>query len=92
VRFNGRHAWERYAELWADLSGENEDADAADRLADWLTATLRSSGLETSLRGLGIERPDSQQLAEAAATQWTAGFNPRPVVVDELRQLYEAAS
>lgn len=92
VRFNGRRAWDRYAELWADLSGEHEDPDAADRIADWLTATLRSAGLATSLRGLGIERPDSHHLAEAAATQWTAGFNPRPVVADDLRRLYEAAS
>ena len=92
VRFNGRRVWDRYAELWADLSGEHEDAEAADRIADWLTATLRSAGLATSLRGLGIERPDSEHLAKAAATQWTAGFNPRPVVADDLRRLYEAAS
>lgn len=92
VRFNGRRAWDRYAELWADLSGEQEDADAADRIADWLTAMLRSAGLATSLRGLGIERPDSEHLAKAAATQWTAGFNPRPVVTDDLLRLYEAAS
>ena len=92
VRFNGRRAWERYAELWADLSGEQEQTDAAERLADWLAATLRSAGLAGSLRGLGIERPDLARLAAAAATQWTAGFNPRPVGVEDLRLLYEAAS
>jgi alcohol dehydrogenase len=31
------------------------------------------------------------QLAEEAARQWTATFNPRPVTAPEFRQLYEAA-
>ena len=92
VRFNARRAWERYAELWADLSGEQEHAEAADRLAEWLTATLRSARLATTLRELGIEAPDVGILSEAAAAQWTAGFNPRPVTAADLRGLYEAVA
>ena len=92
VRFNAARAWERYAELWADLSGDHEQSDAATRLAQWLTATLRSAELATTLRELGIDPPDVDMLSESAAAQWTAGFNPRPVTAADLRGLYEAAA
>ena len=39
---------------------------------------------------LGIAAPDVPSLAAAAATQWTGGFNPRPVAVADLADLYEA--
>ena len=91
VRFNGRRAWEPYAELWADLAGETEEPEAPDRLADWLSKLLASAGLATTLRGLGLASPDVSRLSEAAAAQWTAGFNPRPVAAADLQGLYELA-
>ena len=63
----------------------------AERIADWITGLVAQAGLATSLSGLRIERPDIATLANAAAAQWTGGFNPRPVGVDELARLYEAA-
>ena len=44
-----------------------------------------------SLAEFGIPRRDIFKLAEEAAKQWTAGFNPRSVGVDEFVGLYEAA-
>ena len=39
----------------------------------------------------GVARADISKLAEEAAKQWTAGFNPRSVAVKEFIGLYESA-
>jgi alcohol dehydrogenase class IV len=64
---------------------------AGDELAAWLSRLLEASGLHTSLSALGIPTLDEHSLAAAAATQWTGGFNPRPVGIDDFARLYEAA-
>jgi alcohol dehydrogenase len=91
VRFNGPVSGAAYAELLADAGLDTEAAAAGDRLAAWLASLLAASGLKTSLGGLGIASPDGPALAAAAAAQWTAGFNPRPVAAADLAALYEAA-
>jgi alcohol dehydrogenase len=96
VRFNGRSPGENacaagYAELLTDIGIESDVPRAGDRLADWLTALLQSSGLNTSLTACGCSHADAHALATAAAAQWTAGFNPRPVTAADLARLYEAA-
>jgi alcohol dehydrogenase len=91
VRFNGPVSGAAYAELLADAGLDTEAAAAGDRLAAWLASLLAASGLKTSLGGLGIAAPDGPALAAAAAAQWTAGFNPRPVAAADLAALYEAA-
>ncbi len=100
VRYNaaggegGAEVSRRYAELLADLPGHSHLADAStagDRLADWLAQLVASSGLASSLRALGIDAADLATLAAAASVQWTAGFNPRPVAIDDLARLYEEA-
>jgi uncharacterized heparinase superfamily protein len=58
---------------------------------DWLGDLLAAAGLGGSLTAIGILAPDVPALAAAAATQWTASFNPRPVTVGDLAALYEAA-
>lgn len=42
-----------------------------------------------SLAEFGISRQDILKLASEAAKQWTAGFNPRSVGVEEFARLYE---
>jgi len=79
---------DRYAELEADLAA---DPTAGRDLALWLTDLLRHAGLATSLGQLGLGPVDVGKLAAAAASQWTAGFNPRPVAVEDLAMLYGAA-
>jgi len=93
VRFNAAACADRYAELAADLDGtpDARKEPPAERIADWIERLVAQAGLATSLSGLRIERPDIAVLANAAAVQWTGGFNPRPVGVDDLARLYEAA-
>jgi len=96
VRFNGHNSEgdtcaAGYAELLADVGIETDIRDAGDGLADWLADLLHSSGLSTSLTACGCGHADAHALATAAAAQWTAGFNPRPVTAADLALLYEAA-
>ena len=93
VRFNAAASEDRYAELAADLDdvGMATGRPAAERIADWVAGLLDRGRLAGSLAELGIISPDIPALAAAAATQWTAGFNPRTVGVDDLARLYEAA-
>jgi alcohol dehydrogenase len=44
-----------------------------------------------SLAESGVEPARIPALAEEAARQWTAAFNPRPVSKDDFVKLYEAA-
>jgi alcohol dehydrogenase len=91
VRFNAAACPAGYAELVHDMD-PNVAAPAAGRwLADWLASLLAAGGLATTLSALRISDPDIPRLAAAAALQWTAGFNPRPVTAADLAALYEAA-
>jgi alcohol dehydrogenase len=93
VRFNAQQpeAREGYREL-AVLVGLAEPDEshnaAADALAARLTTLLMASGLPTSLSECGVAAADLPVLAEEAASQWTAQFNPRPFTVDDFRGLY----
>ncbi len=90
VRFNAPACPDGYAELTRIIFPAGDHA-AGDRLADWLTSLLIGGGLATRLCALGVPSSDVTRLAAAAASQWTAGFNPRPVTAADLASLYEAA-
>ena len=90
VRFNGPTCGPLYADLLADVGIEPPPGAAGNRLADWLANLLAAARLRGSFAGLGIAAPDVPALAAAAATQWTGGFNPRPVAVADCAALYEA--
>ena len=68
-------------------------ADAPDRyrLAGHLEALRRQLGLPERLGDLGVTEDDISALAESAALEWTARYNPRPVAVNDLEALYRAA-
>lgn len=91
VRFNGPVCGGAYAELLTDVAISATADEAGATLADWLTGLLAAAQLKTSLRACGIDTADVPALAAAAATQWTAGFNPRAVTATDLADLYEAA-
>jgi alcohol dehydrogenase class IV len=91
VRFNAAVCGDRFAELLADIDIPSSPTAAGDRLAARLAALLAAARLKLSLSAAGIAAPDVPALAAAAATQWTAGFNPRPVAIADLAALYEAA-
>ena len=52
---------------------------------------IAAGGLASSLSAVGLASPDAAWLAAAASTQWTAGYNPRAVALDDLVRLYEEA-
>lgn len=85
IRFNGPSCGHLYAELLDGSSGEN----AADRLADEVSELCRLAGLPSRLSERGVERSLLPVLAEEAAKQWTANFNPRPITAPDFLRLYE---
>ncbi|MFM7206445.1 MAG: iron-containing alcohol dehydrogenase [Planctomycetaceae bacterium] len=91
VRFNGPACGRGYADLLDDVAIAATADESGSTLADWLTGLLASARMKTSLTACGLDSPDIPALAAAAATQWTAGFNPRLVTAADLAGLYEAA-
>ena len=56
-----------------------------------LEATLTAAGMPASLRACGVEEALLPTLAQEAARQWTATFNPRPITAADFETLYRAA-
>lgn len=94
VRFNAqeRGALLAYAEL-AGTAGLGSDGpvSACDALVARLERLLNLAGMPRSLGECGVARSAIQMLAEEAARQWTAGFNPRKVTAEDFVRLYEEA-
>jgi alcohol dehydrogenase len=96
VRFNAAAVGELYQEL-AEESGfidpdRNGQGDAAaEIIAERIHALMRFAGLPASLTECGVSGGILPVLAEEAAQQWTARFNPRPVTEADLLALYTAA-
>ncbi len=92
VRFNAPAVGPLYAELveGADLGNGHLDC-AADDLCQRLTHLLQAAHLPAMLSECGISPGILPVLAEEAAQQWTARFNPRPVTQDDLLAIYQAA-
>jgi alcohol dehydrogenase len=96
VRFNAADPATQRA--YADLASSSEIArfkDGLDTAVDALIARLESllntARIARSLEDCGVERSMIRTLAGEASKQWTAGFNPRPVSVQDFEALYEAA-
>jgi alcohol dehydrogenase len=81
VRFNAENGYNPYDDLMPD----------ADELANRVETMLTSATLPRRLSPLAIPESELPSLAESAAQQWTAGFNPRPVLADDLLQIYQSA-
>lgn len=92
VRFNGSECEPWYRELLEATRGEpNCPQGGANELADFLQNVATDAGLPDKLKACGVERERLGYLAEAAACQWTASFNPVVVGRNELLKLYEDA-
>jgi alcohol dehydrogenase len=63
---------------------------AASALADALHDYLRLAGLPRRLAAWNVGQSELAPLAEEAARQWTAGFNPRPVRAEDFVRLYRS--
>jgi alcohol dehydrogenase len=96
VRFNSADliARQAYADLAfaVRLSGpQDQPAAAVDTLVKHLESLLNSAQIAPSLGDLGVPRSAVDVLAEQAAKQWTANFNPRRTTAEDFRALYKAA-
>jgi alcohol dehydrogenase len=96
VRFNARDPEVKRA--YAELASAPEIAcvsdgldEAVDALVARLESLLNAAQIARSLADRGVERTRIRMLAEEAAKQWTANFNPRTVAVKDFAALYEAA-
>ncbi len=92
IRFNAPVVGRLYGELAADAGlCSADDPQAATILADHISHLFANAGLPTSLTACKVTRELIPMMAQAAAAQWTAKFNPRPVDVTILQELYECA-
>jgi alcohol dehydrogenase len=94
IRFNGLNFASWYAELYAAWKGPQPKGtpwELTQLLATEIDQMIDDLGLERSLTSLGITRDILPTLAEEAAGQWTASFNPRPGTAADFLELYQAA-
>ena len=91
VRWNAEDGADLYRDLVGALPPASRPGGVGDRLAPRLADAGRSGGFPPDLRTAGVPADDLPSLAEAAATQWTGTFNPRPFGVREALELYQRA-
>jgi alcohol dehydrogenase len=92
IRFNNAAVGSLYADLAHEVGLVNGDELAAGEvLAQRVTHLMQLAGVPTTLSAAGVSGGIFPVLAEEAAQQWTARFNPRPVTEYDLEQLYQAA-
>jgi len=94
IRFNAAdpESGRAYAELASgtDAHCANDgQAHTCEELVARVDALLGLAQLPRSLAECGVERNAVEMLAEEAARQWTATFNPRPVTKEDFAKLYE---
>jgi len=92
IRMNAAVVGSLYGDLVQEAGLLNGDSAAAGEvLARRITQLMNTAGLPTTLSAFGISSGILPVLAEEAAQQWTARFNPVPVTQPDLLRLYEAA-
>jgi len=92
IRFNGSVVGSLYGELAADAGiCASNDPLASSKLAHFVDRLLDESDCPTTLSSVGADPGLIPVLAEEAAAQWTARFNPRPVDVGQFQELYRQA-
>lgn len=91
VRWNANVAMDRYAALLGSPRRRHRDDDAAEALASRLEDLATAAGLRTTLSDSGINEDVLAALADQAAQDWTAPFNPRPLDAAGALEIYRAA-
>jgi len=91
VGWNAEENGDLYGGLADGLPAASDGGPAGDRLARRLADVGRAGGFPADLRTAGVAADDLPSLAEAAATQWTGTFNPRPFGAREALELYRRA-
>ena len=96
VRFNAQRpdAAAIYAELakFAGLAAWRDRTEqAVEALIARIKSLLQAGQMPPSLSALNIPPSRLPKLAEEAAGQWTAQFNPRPITASDFEAIYAAA-
>jgi len=92
IRYNGDAVRELYGEFAAEAGlCPVDDPQAPDKLARFVEVLLAEAHCPTDLSTAGADASLIPVLAEEAATQWTAKFNPRAVDRSQFEDLYRAA-
>lgn len=92
IRFNAAEVEDLYAELVEEVGLTNgHEGDAAETLIERIRQLMAMAKVPTTLGSCGVARGILPVLAEEANQQWTARFNPRPVVEKDIVGLFEAA-
>jgi len=89
IRFNAQSMESQYCQLASATDAVSGDDSEA--LAAFITEITQHAGLATRLEPQGVNADQLPMLAANAAKQWTARFNPRTVVVEDLLTLYQQA-
>jgi alcohol dehydrogenase len=90
VQWNADVVSARYGEL-VDVAGWSGAKEPGPYLAARLRALAAAADLPTRLRDIDVVSTDLPALADAAASQWTGTFNPRPFDAKAALALYERA-
>lgn len=94
IRFNGPQCQRWYHEL-LELAPQTNglvDIEAAPQtLADLIAQFTSHANLPQKLSDRGVTASAIPDLAQEAAKQWTATFNPRPIDAATLAEIYQAA-
>jgi len=92
IRFNSEVVLNLYGKLAAEANlCKADDPSAGDLLADYIRDMISESGQPASLSECEFDPTRIRELAEEANQQWTGRFNPRPVDVASLEELYRCA-
>lgn len=96
IRYNGQDAAARSA--YADLAAAaglvrraDPESRAVEALAERIEHLLNLAGMPNSIEAAGARRDALPQLAQEAAKQWTATFNPRSIGAADFEKLYAGA-
>ena len=91
VRWNAAANNLLYRDIVNDVMDDGAGGSSGDQLATRLVEMSRAGGFPARLRDAGVDSDALQALAEGAAQQWTATFNPRPFGVPEALEVYQCA-
>lgn len=90
IRYNAQVVEDLYAGLVSD-AGFDGERPAAEVLAEFVEHQRQEAGLPGSLAACKVQAENLDEMAQEASEQWTGQFNPRPVTVETLRELYLCA-
>ncbi|MBI1371616.1 MAG: iron-containing alcohol dehydrogenase [Phycisphaera sp.] len=88
IRFNAED--ETAHDLYVELARHAGLEPTVEALVERVEELLNLAGMPRTLTDRNVTRESIPQLADEAATQWTAQFNPRPLTAADFVAMYES--